>query len=242
MTPGSKILVGAVATAALAAVFHGPLGNGKSFVDRLEAAATDKVSAAGVTVTADRDSAYRRGVTLSGPVTDPAKRDELLAQVRAIPGMAFARWADDGKAVAAPAKVDTDPTPATVEEVKTCQADVDAAIKGKTVQFESGTSTLSVDSSALIDQLSAAIAACGGTKVEVAGHTDLTGGDAANQRLSEERANSVVAAMVAKSVPSDRLVPKGYGETKPVEAAMTAAANAKNRRIEFHVAAAEGGK
>jgi outer membrane protein OmpA-like peptidoglycan-associated protein len=48
--------------------------------------------------------------------------------------------------------------------------------------------------------------------------------------------------MVAKSVPSDRLVPKGYGETKPVEATMTAAANAKNRRIEFHVAAAEGGK
>lgn len=240
MTPGSKILVGAVATAALAAIFHGPLGFGKSFVDRLETEATGMVTADGVTATADRDSAYRRGVTLSGPVTDPAKRDALLAQVRAIPGMAFARWADDGAAKAAPA---ADGPPASAEQVKECQSDVDAAIKGKTVQFQSGTATLSVESGALIDELSKAIGACAGTKVEVAGHTDLTGGDEPNMRLSEERANSVVAAMVAKGVPSERLVPKGYGETKPLEATMSSAANAMNRRIEFHVAtAAEGGK
>lgn len=235
MTPGSKILVGAAVTAALAAIVHGPMGNGKSFVDYLETEATKAVSgAAGVTAVADRDSAFRRGVTLSGPVTDPAKREELLAQARAIPGMAFAHWAKD-EAAAAPA----DATPATAEQVKSCQMDVDAAIKGKTVQFQSGTATLSAESTGLIDELSKAIGACAGTRVEVAGHTDLTGGDAPNQRLSEERANSVVAAMTAKGVPAERLVPKGYGETKPLEATMTSAANAMNRRIEFHVATAQ---
>ena len=48
--------------------------------------------------------------------------------------------------------------------------------------------------------------------------------------------DSVAKALVERGIPANRLVAKGYGESKPLEAAMTSAANAKNRRIEFHVA------
>ena len=244
MTPGNKIVVGALATAALAAFFHGPLGFGKTFVDGLESAANAKVATeAGVIARTDRDSAYRRGVVLSGPITDQAKKDELLAQVRAIPGMGWARWEGDGDVVkqAEAPKLNIDQTPATAAAVKDCQSDLDTAIKGKTIQFESGTAALSSASNALVDELSANIGACAGTVVEVAGHTDLTGDHAHNQSLSEARANAVVEAFLAKGVPPARLLPKGYGDTQPMMPGLSSEANAKNRRIEFHVASAKKG-
>jgi OmpA-OmpF porin, OOP family len=242
MTPGNKIVVGALVTAALASLFHGPLGYGKTFVDGLEGSANAKLSAeAGVVANTDRDSAYRRGVILSGPATDRSKKDALLAEVRAIPGMAWARWeGDDGAAgKAAAPKLNTDQTPATAAAVKDCQADLDTAIKGKTIQFESGTAALSVASNTLIDELSSNIGACAGTQIEVAGHTDLTGDHDHNQALSEARANAVVEAFLAKGVPTARLLPKGYGDTQPMMPGMSGEANAKNRRIEFHAASAK---
>lgn len=137
----------------------------------------------------------------------------------------------------APAPVTAAPeAPATAEAVASCQTGVDSVIKGKTINFTSGGATIAVDSQALIDAVAASLKDCAGTVIEVAGHTDTTGGDAPNQRLSEERANSVVQALVAKGVPSERLLPKGYGESKPLDPASTAEANAKNRRIEFTVA------
>lgn len=125
--------------------------------------------------------------------------------------------------------------PATAEAVKACQQGVDSVIAGKTINFESGAATIKVDSNALLDAVATGLKECQGTVIEVAGHTDLTGGDAQNLALSQSRAESVVAAMAERGVPKERFVAKGYGETKPLEAAMTSAANAKNRRIEFSV-------
>ncbi len=128
-------------------------------------------------------------------------------------------------------------TPATAEAVQNCQTKVDGIIAGKTINFVTGGAAIAPESLALIDALATELKPCAGTSVEVAGHTDVTGGTAANQRLSEERANSVVSALVERGVPSGRLLPKGMGETAPLDPAMNAAAHAKNRRIEFKVAA-----
>ncbi len=127
--------------------------------------------------------------------------------------------------------------PATAEAIVSCQTKVDGIIKGKTINFVTGGAAIAPDSLTLIEALATELKACAGTSVEVAGHTDVTGGTVPNQRLSEERANSVVSALVERGVPTARLLPKGFGETAPLDPAMNSAAHAKNRRIEFKVAA-----
>jgi outer membrane protein OmpA-like peptidoglycan-associated protein len=53
-------------------------------------------------------------------------------------------------------------------------------------------------------------------KIEVSGHTDSKGNDAANLTLSQLRSQAVVAALVKKGVSAKRLVAKGYGESQPI--------------------------
>ncbi len=129
------------------------------------------------------------------------------------------------------AKVAT-PAPAAVVN---CQASVDGIIKGKTINFANGSATLAADSTSLIDTLATSLKGCEGTVVEIAGHTDARGGDAANQALSERRAKAVETALTGRGVPAARMTAKGYGETRLVDPAVSAAADARNRRIEFTV-------
>jgi OmpA-OmpF porin, OOP family len=126
-------------------------------------------------------------------------------------------------------------TPATAEAVASCQTNVDTVTKGKKINFETSGATIAAASMAEIDAIAAAVKDCAGTTIEVAGHTDITGGDAANMTLSQARADSVVKALSDKGVPADRLVAKGYGETQPKVPGASTAANAENRRTEFNV-------
>jgi len=70
-------------------------------------------------------------------------------------------------------------------------------------------------------------------KVEIQGHTDGTGSPAHNQKLSEDRASSVVAWLTAHGVAQDRLVAKGYGDSKPLVPNVTELNKARNRRVQF---------
>lgn len=73
-----------------------------------------------------------------------------------------------------------------------------------------------------------------GLEVVVEGHTDSTGPDAYNQKLSERRANAVVKYLVnTVGVDAAKLTAVGYGESKPVASNDTAEGRAKNRRVEF---------
>jgi len=77
-----------------------------------------------------------------------------------------------------------------------------------------------------------------GTDIEVVvatGHTDWTGTDAYNLKLSMRRANAVKAFLVSKGVPADRVFTEGKGESKPVASNRTAEGRAKNRRVEVEV-------
>ncbi len=72
-------------------------------------------------------------------------------------------------------------------------------------------------------------------QIEVAGHTDNVGTDAANLLLSERRAQAVVAYLTAHGVPATRLRAKGYGATRPLGPNDTDASRRLNRRIELHI-------
>ncbi len=72
-------------------------------------------------------------------------------------------------------------------------------------------------------------------RVEIAGHTDSVGTKGYNQKLSQARAQSVVDWLVQNGIEKDRLIAKGYGETKPVADNGTEEGRAKNRRVTFTV-------
>jgi len=73
------------------------------------------------------------------------------------------------------------------------------------------------------------------TLVEVAGHADERASDEYNLKLTQDRVNSVVRALVARGLEAPRLRSKGYGEYCPVDEAHNETAWEQNRRVEFKI-------
>ncbi|MFT3769140.1 MAG: OmpA family protein [Minicystis sp.] len=71
--------------------------------------------------------------------------------------------------------------------------------------------------------------------MSIEGHTDNQGTPEYNQRLSDDRANAVLAYLVKKGIDPHRLTAKGYGLTKPRATNDTDEGRQKNRRVEFHI-------
>ena len=102
------------------------------------------------------------------------------------------------------------------------------------LSFESGQSALRPENFDLLAKVEKAIDVFPRSELIIEGHTDSYGGDESNQRLSQERADSVQQYMVnAMRIPTYRLIAIGYGETNPVANNETAAGPARNRRIDI---------
>ena len=69
--------------------------------------------------------------------------------------------------------------------------------------------------------------------LKLAGHTDNSGSDALNMRLSKDRAESVKAYLVAKGANASRIEAIGYGESQPISSNNTVQGRQENRRVEF---------
>jgi outer membrane protein OmpA-like peptidoglycan-associated protein len=74
-----------------------------------------------------------------------------------------------------------------------------------------------------------------GIAIEVAGHTDNVGSDDANRKLSDDRARAVKEYLIAQGVQPERIVSKGYGESKPVATNNTDEGRQLNRRVDFTI-------
>lgn len=116
-----------------------------------------------------------------------------------------------------------------------CQRAFDAVLEGQSIRFTPGRALIAAESRPLLDALAAIARTCSGHKVSIAGHTDTAGDAVANQSLSERRAQAVADYLVTRDVAAGQLGVAGFGETRPVDRRGGAAADARNRRIEFKV-------
>ena len=86
-----------------------------------------------------------------------------------------------------------------------------------------------------LDQVASTMSEYNQTIVEISGHTDSVGSDAANQRLSEQRAGSVSNYFVGKGLMRERFEVVGMGERYPVADNANDSGRSKNRRVEIRV-------
>lgn len=105
----------------------------------------------------------------------------------------------------------------------------------KNVHFAFNKAVLTNDSKTVLDVVARTIIDSPGFTIEIGGYTDAIGSDAANQKLSEARANSVRSYLISKGVAANVLSAKGYGEANPVASNDDETGRADNRRVEMRI-------
>ncbi len=117
-------------------------------------------------------------------------------------------------------------------EVRTSQGRMIVKLP-ENVLFDVGKSKLKAEGEAAVAQLTPILASLEGRQFQVAGHTDSTGKDETNWRLSTERALAVTLFMINNGMPPERVSSIGYGRFQPVATNDTDEGRAQNRRIEI---------
>ncbi|MCX6325283.1 MAG: OmpA family protein [Bacteroidia bacterium] len=103
------------------------------------------------------------------------------------------------------------------------------------ILFETGKSLLTSGSYAELDRLLNIMKDNSQMKIEISGHTDKTGSEPINIKLSENRAKAVLEYLVQKDVDRSRMESKGFGSSQPIADNATLQGRAKNRRVEFKI-------
>jgi len=110
------------------------------------------------------------------------------------------------------------------------------------VTFRVNSAVLSPEAKQQLDNFATKALASTGYMIEVSGHTDSTGGETKNMRLSRDRAESVVEYLTVKhKIPARRFItPMGYGKSDAVADNSTSTGRQQNRRVEVKILANRG--
>jgi OmpA-OmpF porin, OOP family len=101
--------------------------------------------------------------------------------------------------------------------------------------FDFDKSVLKPEGKSKLDDLVAKVKGINLEVIVAVGHTDATGPDGYNQKLSIARSEAVKAYLVSKGIDKSRVYTEGKGETQPVADNKTKAGRAQNRRVEIEV-------
>ncbi len=123
-----------------------------------------------------------------------------------------------------------------------CAARIAEVLADGTIEFAPGSSEIAAESAPVVDAIGAALEQCPDAALEIGGYTDSEGSETGNARLSQRRADAVLAALRAKGLALPQVTTHGYGESDPVADNATPEGRASNRRIAFDPVMAEGGE
>ena len=121
------------------------------------------------------------------------------------------------------------PTPAR------CLRWINETLEDKKITFDPGSASIDSGTSRVMDRIAETLRECGRLEMEVAGHTDSQGRLETNMRLSQQRAEAVVAGLLQRGALVSDFVAAGYGPEFPVADNATADGREANRRIEFRL-------
>ncbi|GAB4048439.1 OmpA family protein [Spirosoma litoris] len=119
------------------------------------------------------------------------------------------------------------------KELKLLEIKPGAVIPLNNIFFDTGKAELRPESSPELDRLVTNLNEAPKMTIEVRGHTDNTGSNEINNKLSQDRADAVREYFISKGIEPDRIASKGLGESKPIATNDTEEGRQKNRRVEF---------
>jgi OOP family OmpA-OmpF porin len=120
-------------------------------------------------------------------------------------------------------------------DLKLVPVEVGQTVRLNNLFFDFNKSQLKSESFAELDRLVELLKASPKMEVEIEGHTDNVGNDAANKKLSNDRAKAVRDYLVSKNIPAAHLKTIGYGKAKPLASNDTEEGRQQNRRVEFTI-------
>jgi len=106
-------------------------------------------------------------------------------------------------------------------------------VAAKNIFFATGSAKLLAKSFSSLNNVVTILQDNPSYRVDIEGHTDITGTAEKNHVLSHDRANSVKAYLTGKGIDESRITTQGFGPDKPIADNKTAAGKAKNRRVEM---------
>jgi len=112
---------------------------------------------------------------------------------------------------------------------------LDQTLANRTIEFETGSATLTPQGRAILDQMAAVLAKLNTRTVDIIGHTDNAGNRTSNIALSQARADAVKGYLVTKGISPQQVTTTGVGPDQPIASNDTSDGRARNRRIEFRV-------
>lgn len=127
------------------------------------------------------------------------------------------------------------PTESIQADAEECNNSLSVSLKNQPVSFKPGSTELTDESIITIAQLVDIMHQCNDYAFEIAGYTDSQGSEDGNSRLSQARAEAVLAALETQGEDIGELTAKGYGEADPIADNDTEEGRALNRRIEIRI-------
>jgi outer membrane protein OmpA-like peptidoglycan-associated protein len=120
------------------------------------------------------------------------------------------------------------------KQAKDCQNKFNRLLK-KGIYFKSSSAIIQKTSFSVLNKMASTAKECHHFNLQIHGHTDSSGQNLLNKKLSHGRANAVMEYLISKAINDKRLTALGHGSSTPVANNRTKRGRAKNRRIEITV-------